>query len=78
MVLCGEFISLLATSGTSVLASSSVSSPMNVARSPKRHSCTDGKWLCNRKDQTFGSHAEDSLLGGAAMVCRTVSLLPDL
>lgn len=78
MVLYCGFILLLGTSGTSELANTSVSSLMNAARSPKRHSCTDVKWQCNRKHQTFGCHAEDSLLGDAALVCRSISHLPDL
>lgn len=77
-LLYGGFISLLATSGTSELASTTVFSPVNVGRTPKRHSYIDVKWLCTRKNQIFGCHTEDSLLGDAALVCRTISILSDL
>lgn len=78
LVLYGGFISLLATLGTSEPANISVSSPVNVARGPKSHSCTDVRWLCNRRQQTFGCHVEDRLLADAALVCRIVPFLPDL
>lgn len=71
LILYGGCISMLTTSGTSELANRSVSSSVNVVRTPKRHSCMDMKCLHSREHMIFGCHAKESLLADPALGCST-------